>query len=502
MGWSWRIGRIAGIDLYVHPTFLLLLMWVALAHYFAHRSRAEALYGLGFILALFGIVVLHELGHALTARRYGIRTRDITLLPIGGVARLERIPEVPSQELAVALAGPAVNVVMAAAIYLGLVLGQGLAPDGQVLRVGGGFVQQLFWVNVSLVVFNMVPAFPMDGGRVLRALLAMRLDYVRATQMAASIGQAIALVFGLLGLFFNPFLIFIALFVWLAGAQEAGFVEMRSALGVIPVMRAMITDFRTLQPDDPLAQAVEHLLAGFQQDFPVVEDGRLVGVLTRNDLAAALGATAPRPVSATSCSMTSSPPTRERCSKPPSPGSRTATARTLPVVKDGRLLGLLTADHLAEVLMIQEALREASRPAAVRRASPHRRTVRSGRRRSSRSQPGQSIARAERRLIGGIWPVLGLLAGGWPEESGDRSVRPEVVLPLASNLVPAEVGDIEDSSDWPSLVDTNSSGIWDTLGSGRDVRRRRIRANRTERQAGDGDRWFDHREPLAASRRT
>src|SRR5262249_18907893 len=136
MGWSWRIGRIAGIDVYVHPTFLILLAWVGLAHYLAHGDPAEALWGVAFIVALFGIIVFHELGHALTARRFGIRTRDITLLPIGGVARLERIPEVPSQELLVALAGPAVNVVIAAAIYVGLRLSQGLHPAGDVLRVG------------------------------------------------------------------------------------------------------------------------------------------------------------------------------------------------------------------------------------------------------------------------------------------------------------------------------------------------------------------------------
>jgi Zn-dependent protease/predicted transcriptional regulator len=363
MGWSWRIGRLAGIDVYIHPTFLLLLAWVALQHFLAHGHWAEALYGLGFILALFGIVVLHELGHALTARRYGIRTRDITLLPIGGVARLERIPEVPSQELAVALAGPAVNVVMAFGIFLGLALGQGLAPMNDVLRVGGGFLQQLFWVNVSLVVFNMVPAFPMDGGRVLRALLAMRLDYVQATQIAASMGQAIALVFGLLGLFYNPFLIFIALFVWLAGTQEAGLVQMRSALGSIPVLRAMITDFRTLHPGDPLERAVGHVLAGFQQDFPVVEDGRLIGVLTRNDLAAALGRHDPE-------SCVADVMQRDFATTDPREMLQTAFARlqdghcrTLPVVEHGRLQGLLTADNLAEVLMIQEALREAGRPA-------------------------------------------------------------------------------------------------------------------------------------------
>ena len=365
MGWSWRIGRIAGIDVYVHPTFLLLLLWVGLSHFLAHHDLAEALYGLGFLLALFGIVVLHELGHALMARRYGIRTRDITLLPIGGVARLERIPENPRQELAVAVAGPAVNVVMAAGIYLGLALSHGLSlsPVGSVMRVGGGFLEQFFWVNVALVVFNMVPAFPMDGGRVFRALLAMRFDYVHATQLAASVGQAIALVFGLLGLFFNPFLIFIALFVWLAGAQEAGFVVMRSALGNTPVMRAMITDYQALEPDDHLAVAVEHLLSGFQQDFPVAEAGQLVGVLTRNDIAAALGGQGPE-------MRVGDVMQKNFATADPREMLQTAfgrlqegQCRTLPVVRDGQLLGLLTTDNLAEVLMVQEALRQAHHPA-------------------------------------------------------------------------------------------------------------------------------------------
>ena len=361
MGWSWRIGRIAGIDVYVHPTFLILLAWVGLAHYMAHRDPAEAMGGVAFILALFGIVVLHELGHALTARCFGIRTRDITLLPIGGVARLERIPEVPSQELLVALAGPAVNVVMAAGIFAGLMLGRGVSPVEEVLRVGGGFLQQMFWVNVSLVVFNMVPAFPMDGGRVL-ALLAMRFDYVRATRAAVAIGQGIALVFGLLGYFVNPLLIFIALFVWIAGAQEAGMVMIRSALAGIPAAQVMITDFRSLRPDDPLSSAVGYVLAGFQQDFPVVAEGRLVGVLTRNDLAGALGQQGPEtPVSEVM--------QREFVTADPHEMLQTAFARlqdghcrTLPVVRDGRLLGLLTADNLAEVLMIQQTLRAADRP--------------------------------------------------------------------------------------------------------------------------------------------
>ncbi|HEX3449350.1 MAG TPA: site-2 protease family protein [Isosphaeraceae bacterium] len=361
MNWSWRIGRIAGIDVYVHFTFVLLLGWVALSHYMANGDLAEAMGGLIFILALFGIVVLHELGHALTARHYGIRTRDITLLPIGGVARLERMPEEPRQELVVALAGPAVNVALALGIYLILALGQGLAPVGDVLQVGGGLLSQLFWVNVSLAVFNLLPAFPMDGGRVLRAFLAMRTDYVRATQTAASIGQGMALLFAFLGLFSNPFLIFIALFVWLAATQEASLVQMRSALDGIPVQRAMIRYFRTLSADEPLSRAADYVTAGFHHDFPVVEDGRLVGMLTRPALATALAQFGPQ-------GRVRDAIQRDIVTVAPAEMLQTALAklqdcdcRTLPVVQDGRLMGLVTADSLAEVLMIQEALGEARR---------------------------------------------------------------------------------------------------------------------------------------------
>jgi Zn-dependent protease len=225
MGWSWRIGRIAGIDIHVHYTFLLLLAWVGVQHYAAHGDLGETMSGLAFIVTLFGIVVLHELGHALTARRFGIRTRNIILLPIGGVAQLERMPEEPRQELLVALAGPAVNMVLAAGLYVILALGQGLSPVGDSLRIGGRFLEQLFWVNVSLAFFNLIPAFPMDGGRVLRALLALRMDRVRATAVAARIGQGIALLLVFLGFFYNPMLILIGLFVWFGAAEESSMVQ-------------------------------------------------------------------------------------------------------------------------------------------------------------------------------------------------------------------------------------------------------------------------------------
>jgi len=290
MKWSWRIGRIAGIDVYVHSTFLLLLAWVAIANYLENHRLVDAVYGLFFIITLFGIVVLHELGHALTARQFGIRTRDITLLPIGGLARLERMPEDPRQELLVALAGPAVNVVLAGVLFAILAFTSGVAAMNNAKLVGGSFLASLVAVNVTLAVFNLLPAFPMDGGRVLRAILAMRMDYVRATQVAANIGQALALMLGFLGLFSNPFLVFIALFIWMGAAQEASMVQMKAALGGIPVQQVMITNYQTLSPDDPLAHAVEQILAGFQHDFPVVEADRVVGVLTRTDLFRALAA--------------------------------------------------------------------------------------------------------------------------------------------------------------------------------------------------------------------
>lgn len=365
MKWSWRLGRIAGIDVYMHATFLLLLAWVGMSHWLARHDVADVMRGVGFILALFGIVVLHELGHALTARRFGIRTRDITLLPIGGVARLERMPEDPKQELLVALAGPAVNVALAAILFAILVPATTLAQLHEVRLVGGHFLAKMMWVNVSLAVFNLIPAFPMDGGRVLRALLAMRMDYVRATQVAASIGQGLAFVFGFIGLFTNPFLVFIALFVWMGAAGEAGMVQIKSALGGIPISRAMITEFRTLRPGDSLASAVEHILAGFQQDFPVVDEaGQIVGVLTRADLMKALaqrGQDAPVAEVMQPRFETADP---GEMAEQVFARLQDCHCHSLPVVRDGRLVGIVTPDNVAEFLMIQEALR-GGRPRAM-----------------------------------------------------------------------------------------------------------------------------------------
>lgn len=359
-GWSWKIGRVAGIDVHMHGTFLLLLVWVGVSHYLRRHRLADAGAGLIFVLALFAIIVLHELGHALTARHFGIRTRDITLLPIGGVARMERMPDEPRQEMLVALAGPAVNLALAA------VLSSVATPTAwrDVDWVGGGdFLSRLTWVNVTLAVFNLIPAFPMDGGRVLRAILAMRMDYVRATQVAARIGQGLALVFGLVGLFGNPFLVFIALFVWMGAAAEAGTALMRSALDGVRVDRAMVTRFEALAPTDTLQRAVAHVIAGFQHDFPVVDDGRIIGVLTRSDLVKGLteqGAGAPvAAVMSRRFEVVEASEMLERAML----RLQTSEAPVMPVVRDGALVGILTMDNVAEVLMFTSALRSEGRGA-------------------------------------------------------------------------------------------------------------------------------------------
>jgi len=370
MRWSWRLGSFAGIGVYVHATFLLLVLFILFANLHEGKSLTTALAGVVFVVAIFVCIVLHEFGHALAARHYGIRTRDITLLPIGGLSRLERMPDVPIQELWVALAGPAVNAVIAGAIFLFDWL-SGSRPNLAAFRwAGGGFLNNLMVVNFWLLAFNLIPAFPMDGGRVLRALLARRVDYTRATFIAARVGQAIAFFFGLFGLFYDPFLLFIALFVWLGAEQEAVMGHAHNSLAAIPVQRAMLTEFHTLQPDETLAVAIDHLLKGWQQDFPVVFGDRVLGVLTRESLVRALANGGTDAHVRDAMTREFSTVDSHQMLEPALTTLRDCKCRSLPVLHDGQLVGLLTMDNVGEFLMIQAALRH--RQAQQTRAiAPH-----------------------------------------------------------------------------------------------------------------------------------
>jgi CBS domain-containing protein len=271
------------------------------------------------------------------------------------VASLERIPSEPKQELAIAIAGPVVTVAIAVALYLVLAgTGQSVAPEGLETQ-SGSFLNRLMWVNVALALFNLLPAFPMDGGRVLRAGLALRLDYVKATSVAAAIGRMFAVLFAIAGFFSNPFLLFIALFVWMGATGESWSVQLQSALRGLPVERVMIRDLRTLAPNDTLARAVDHLLAGFQQDFPVVDGDRLVGVLPRTDLVKALsahGPAAPVSIAMRSDYETAHPaePLEEAFAR-----LQQCKCHTMPVLRGTTLAGVLTMDNVGEFFMVHGA---------------------------------------------------------------------------------------------------------------------------------------------------
>ncbi|MHB0954826.1 MAG: site-2 protease family protein [Pirellulaceae bacterium] len=279
---GWKITEIAGIGVYIHWTFLLLPFLVASSALSSGSGMAVAVEAVLFVLAIFVCVVLHELGHALMARRFGIGTRSITLLPIGGVASLDRMPERPSQELAVALAGPAVNVAIAAVLFVVLGTIDTIGAVFTPAAIMGSFLIRLFWANLALVIFNMLPAFPMDGGRVLRSLLAMFTSFGRATNVAAAVGQMMAVLFALVGIYSQHWmLVFVAAFVFLAGRAEAASVRARSALEGWHVGDAMRRQFQMVPASISLDEAARTALFVSQDDFPVIKDNRLVGMLSK-----------------------------------------------------------------------------------------------------------------------------------------------------------------------------------------------------------------------------
>ncbi|PSR02200.1 MAG: site-2 protease family protein [Bacteroidetes bacterium QS_8_68_28] len=364
---SLKIGSVAGIGIFLHWTFGLLVLGVPAFYLWQGAAPRAALAGTAVVGVVFACVLLHELGHALTARRFDVPTRDITLYPIGGIARLQEIPEEAMKELWIAVAGPAVNVVLAAGLAA-LTAGLGLTFTPAVLfdpagLPAGSVPATLLWINAALAGFNMLPAFPMDGGRVLRALLATRFSYARATQLAANVGQAMALGFGLLGLFGgNLILVFIAVFVYLGAQQEARQATLRQTTQGLRVHQAMMTRFQTLAPTDPLGKGADALIAGTDHDFPVVRsgDGAVVGLLQRQRLIEALsergreGATVGEVAGAENVFTAEAGENLDDVFQQ----MRGREHQTVPVTEGGRLVGLLTLENVAELMMISSALGE------------------------------------------------------------------------------------------------------------------------------------------------
>jgi Zn-dependent protease/predicted transcriptional regulator len=361
MRWTFHIARVAGIDVKVHATFLLALAFYGFAFY-GQGGLPAAIQGVVFISLVFFCVLLHEFGHALAARRYGINTPDITLLPIGGLARLDRMPEKPGEELVIAIAGPLVNVVIAALLAPFVPVVMMMKPE-VLEHFAFGLIPRLFIANCILVLFNLVPAFPMDGGRILRAFLAMRMDYAKATNIAATIGQTLAFVGALCVLVWggNPMLMLVAIFVFFGAQSEAAHAQMRSITSGLRVRDAMVTRFEVLPRSATLHDAVQAVLNTSQHDFPIVDEtGSAIGILTRDDLIVALresGAQAP-----VAESMRANVPSLnpmmffDRAQAL----MQESESPALPVVDSiGRLVGIFTRENVGELILLQSALNAA-----------------------------------------------------------------------------------------------------------------------------------------------
>ncbi len=363
MGGSFKIGRAFGIDVKVHWTFFLLLFFFGIAAFQGSGSLLSALVTIGIVIALFVCVLLHEYGHSLVAQRLGIRVEDITLLPLGGLARLKALPEKPWDEVKIAVAGPLVNVVLAPIFFaLALLLGADLLQPANILegvQSAGQVFAYLGLINVSLVVFNLIPAFPMDGGRVLRGLLATRLGPVRATDIASTVGQFFALAFFVVGLLSGNFLLaLVAVFVFFGASGEQQLVRQREMLRGLAVSDVMGTERRTatVTPYHTFGQVLDAVIHGYQEDFPVVdEDGKLVGMITRNEIMTA--AHSPERYSSVRDLMKTEVPTISPEADLFTDGQRIlqeSGLRALPVMQNGDLVGMLTTDDIGQASLLRD----------------------------------------------------------------------------------------------------------------------------------------------------
>jgi Zn-dependent protease len=353
MNWSLTVGRIAGTNIRLHVTFLIFLAWIGIADYLAGGPAAAA-ESIVFILLVFLCVTLHEFGHITMARRFGVNTPQVILSPIGGIAAMERMPENPRQELLVAIAGPLVNV--AIALLLMAVFGLGLTLAARIDFDHATLAERLLVVNIMLVLFNLVPAFPMDGGRVLRAVLAMNMAAPRATAIAARIGQFFALAFFVLGLFWNPILMFVGIFIYFAASAEERQAAFTGFARRLTARDAMDPSGLVLEAAQPVSAAIDALLSSPQKEFPVVDGaGRVVGLLDRDAMIVALrdkGAGMPVGEAMRACA-----PLLPDMPLPEAYARMRGRGASAEVVADaaGRVLGMLTAENVAEMMLVESA---------------------------------------------------------------------------------------------------------------------------------------------------
>ncbi|HEY9167644.1 MAG TPA: site-2 protease family protein [Candidatus Kryptonia bacterium] len=349
MRWSFPVGRLLGIPIRVHYTFLILFAFIWYVEG-TILGRDAALHSVVFGILIFICVLFHELGHSFIAKKYNLTVTSIILLPIGGVSQISDIPRDPAKEIGITAAGPIVNFLIAGILLL---FGELLDPSirfSESSLQSGNIIVDLFWANIMLGLFNIIPAYPMDGGRILRGIVAIKKDYLEATRLAAEVGKLFAIGFIVAGflLHFNLWLILIGIFIFSGASSEAEAAVVSSTLEKVTVGDLMITDFKIVLPDEPLTAVVDKSMHTFQNDFPVVDNGRFVGVLTRTAVIEALhrhmhdakvGEVAridfPRikPEDTASMALTK---------------MRSARISVAPVERDGKLLGIITVEKLLE----------------------------------------------------------------------------------------------------------------------------------------------------------
>lgn len=356
MNWSLYLGKYAGIKVFIHWTFSLLVLWIAISGITQGQSASQIGWTMIFILAVFACVTFHEFGHALMAKKYNFKTKYITLLPIGGLAQMEKLPDNPRQELAVAIAGPMVNIVIALLLYPFVKIQE---MDTEAIAILGSdtFLFYLFSVNIILALFNLLPAFPMDGGRVLRALLSFRMPRNEATRIAAGIGQFMAIGFVFLGLFYNPFLVLIGIFIFLGAQAENSMVQSQSLLKGFFVKDVLMSDFQKVSPYDTLAIPTRQLLNSQATDFIVMEGDDLKGILSRGELIKGLSeqgkdARVADVMNAEFRTLSPEQPLEEVFLE-----IKTKNQNILPVLDEGKLIGVVDSENISEFILVKEAIR-------------------------------------------------------------------------------------------------------------------------------------------------
>ena len=364
-GWAFRVATVAGIPIRIHFTFVLILVWVGFR---SEPAGGSLVLQFLFLFLLFTCVVLHELGHALMAKRFGVETLEIVLYPIGGIARLKSMPS-GLAELLIAIAGPAVNLAIVAVLFPAVVLWSPELVQNAELTGLPQLAVYVFLANIMLFLFNLIPAFPMDGGRILRSgLTVLGMPEDRATNIAAGIGQSIAVVFALVALFTNPILLLIAMFVFLGAGQEAAFVRRRFMVRGRTAREAMITRFETLAPQDTLRSAAELLLDSHQQDFPVIDAWkRVVGLLSRSAILEGLAQNDPSSAVLTVMDRAVHSVAPESSMNDVLRMFQESGGKPVLVMKDGDLVGMVTLDNLAEFIeLARRASAAASRERRIR----------------------------------------------------------------------------------------------------------------------------------------